>query len=465
MEDKQIENQKIFDQFDTDLKQIKVLIKKYKDFESEFMGKTVKYYMDVEMLRVNSFKEITQIESSISHNSSSFEIMKSLSNIFEAFINFVEHFSENQDFFENSFLNLDKIATEIEYTFSNYGDIKHYYNSICYTNKLKELEIIKNLIKEKYKGDLVYDVQNKDLEGIVKKTEYDEGLFSATKNGKIRAIRNNTFESEKKLKGRFAEFFTELSKAINHFVEVEEKEKKRIEDLFNKADNKNNETLNLLVNFDYFKYTPIIISNNSFKVKIEGMVEDFILNDQDKYDIVSKLYGLNLPIINKSEFNLEKKTKFLKEIKPLIESILSFNSDGDNKEPMDSIEINKLYQLLENDKDYLLDYLKILNKYRIRTKEMKISVFALNQKIFENIINILDANYNKINNNLNDLWYFFLILADTFYEITNEDGKKNYLSKYLSKGTIKNRFLNNERTWQGFIKRNIEIEKKKEERK
>ena len=86
MEDKQIENQKIFDQFDTDLKQIKVLIKKYKDFESEFMGKTVKYYMDVEMLRVNSFKEITQIESSISHNSSLFEIMKSLSNIFEAFI-------------------------------------------------------------------------------------------------------------------------------------------------------------------------------------------------------------------------------------------------------------------------------------------------------------------------------------------------------------------------------------------
>jgi hypothetical protein len=37
---------------------------------------------------------------------------------------------------------------------------------------------------------------------------------------------------------------------------------------------------------------------------------DIILNDQDIYDIVSKLYSLDLQLINKSEFNLEKKTNF-----------------------------------------------------------------------------------------------------------------------------------------------------------
>lgn len=76
------------------------------------------------------------------------------------------------------------------------------------------------------------------------------------------------------------------------------------------------------------------------------------------------MYGLDLQLINKSEFNLEKKNKFLIEIKPLIERILSFNLDEDNKNPMDSTEISKLYPLLENDKDYLLDYLKMLNDYR-----------------------------------------------------------------------------------------------------
>lgn len=92
---------------------------------------------------------------------------------------------------------------------------------------------------------------------------------------------------------------------------------------------------------------------------------------------------------------------------------------------------------------------------------MKKSVFELNQKIFDNISNILDEKYNIINNNLIDLQYYFLILADTFYEKTNDDKKENYLSNYLSKGAIKNKFLNNTRTWQSAIKRMIEFEKTK----
>ena len=396
------ENQEIFEQFDTDLKQIKVLIKKYKDFESKFMEKTFEYYQHLEMIRVQSFKEITQIESSISHNSSSFEIMKSLSNIFEAFFKFVTDFSKNVSFFENSFHNLDQIATEIENTFSNYGDIKHYYNSICYTNKLIELEITKNLVEEKYKEELVSDTQNKTLEELVKKSENEENFLLALKESRMQKIRKNTSALEKNLKEDFANFFRELRKMRNDFVEVEEKEEKRIKDLFVDTDDKNNKILTLLVNFDYFKYTPTIISNHSFKVKREENVNDLILNDQDIYDIVSKLYGLDLQLINKSEFNLEKKNKFLIEIKPLIERILSFNFDEDNKNPMDSTEINKLYPLLENDTDYLLDYLKMLAEDRGRGQEMKKSVFELNQKIFDNISNILDENYNIINNNLID---------------------------------------------------------------
>ena len=322
MEDKQKvskENQEIFEQFDTDLKQIKVLIKKYKDFESKFMEKTFEYYQHLKMIRFNAFKEITQIESSLSHNSSSFEIMKSLANIFEAFLKFVTDFSEKESFFGKSFHNLDQIATEIENTFSNYGDIKHYYNSICYTNKLIELEITKNLVEEKYKEELVSDTQNKTLEELVKKSENEENFLLALKESRMQKIRKNTSALEKNLKEDFANFFRELRKMRNDFVEVEEKEEKRIKDLFIDTDDKNNKILNLLVNFDYFKYTPTIISNHSFKVKKEENVNVLILNDQDIYDIVSKLYGLDLQLINKSEFNLEKKNKFLIEIKPLIE--------------------------------------------------------------------------------------------------------------------------------------------------
>ena len=243
--------------------------------------------------------------------------MKSLSNIFEAFFKFVTDFSKNVSFFENSFHNLDQIATEIENTFSNYGDIKHYYNSICYTNKLIELEITKNLVEEKYKEELVSDTQNKNLEELVKKSENEENFLLALKESRMQKIRKNTSALEKNLKEDFANFFRELRKMRNDFVEVEEKEEKRIKDLFVDTDDKNNKILTLLVNFDYFKYTPTIISNHSFKVKREENVNDLILNDQDIYDIVSKLYGLDLQLINKSEFNLEKKKQIFNRNKTI----------------------------------------------------------------------------------------------------------------------------------------------------
>lgn len=121
---------------------------------------------------------------------------------------------------------MDKIATQIEETFSNYGDMKHYYNSICNTNKLIELGITKNLVKKKYKEDLVYNVQNKSLNDLVQKWEDDEKSFLFIKGEKMRQIRKNTSECEKNLKTGFAKFFSELSKMRNDFVEVEEKEKK-----------------------------------------------------------------------------------------------------------------------------------------------------------------------------------------------------------------------------------------------
>ena len=300
MQYKKIDTQiKIYDKFDTDLKQIKVLIQKYKDFELEFMGKTVKFFMELEKMRENSFKEFRQIESLISHNTSSLEIMKSVSMIFEAFIKFVKDFLDNEDFLSKSFLNLGNIATEIENEFSNYGEIRHYYNSICYANKLIELEITKNLVKEKYKEDLVYDDQKENFVGLVKKSNDNYNYFFASKEMKMQRIRRKTSESEKILKENIDKIFIKLSEMRNDFAEVEEKEKKRIEDLFTNTDNKNNKRLNLLVNFDYFKYTPNIISNNSFKVtrKENDMILDqreeknmildqHDLDDQDIYDIV-----------------------------------------------------------------------------------------------------------------------------------------------------------------------------------
>ena len=311
MEYKKIENQiKIYDKFDTDLKQIKVLIQKYKDFELEFMGKTVKFFMELEKMRENSFKEFRQIESLISHNTSSLEIMKSVSMIFEAFIKFVKDFLDNEDFLSKSFLNLGNIATEIENEFSNYGEIRHYYNSICYANKLIELEITKNLVKEKYKEDLVYDDQKENFVGLVKKSNDNYNYFFASKEMKMQRIRRKTSESEKILKENIDKIFIKLSEMRNDFAEVEEKEKKRIEDLFTNTDNKNNKRLNLLVNFDYFKYTPNIISNNSFTVKRKEndmildqreennmILDQHDLDDQDIYDIVSKLYQLDLESI------------------------------------------------------------------------------------------------------------------------------------------------------------------------
>lgn len=151
----------------------------------------------------------------------------------------------------------------------------------------------------------------------MKKSENEENFLLALKESRMQKIRKNTSALEKNLKEDFANFFRELRKMRNDFVEVEEKEEKRIKDLFVDTDDKNNKILTLLVNFDYFKYTPTIISNHSFKVKREENVNDLILNDQDIYDIVSKLYGLDLQLINKSEFNLEKKKQIFNRNKTI----------------------------------------------------------------------------------------------------------------------------------------------------
>ena len=184
--------------------------------------------------------------------------------------------------------------------------------------------------------------------------------------------------------------------------------------------------------------------------KEENKKKYFILNDEDIYNIVAKIYSLDLYFIDKSSYILDIEREKI-EIRKLSEKLLGIDLNYNKTEPISDSEADKLISLLYN-KENIYKFFMMLNNFRGTGKyEMSERVFNIALNIFNKTQDFLLKNKAKNIENL------VIILSQTFYLI--EDGSKKYIQEAIKNHPL---FQSSE-FWENQIRTNIDehIEKNK----
>lgn len=184
--------------------------------------------------------------------------------------------------------------------------------------------------------------------------------------------------------------------------------------------------------------------------KEENKKKYFILNDEDIYNIVAKIYSLDLYFIDKSSYILDIEREKI-EIRKLSEKLLGIDLNYNKTEPISDSEADKLISLLYN-KENIYKFFMMLNNFRGTGKyEMSERVFNIALNIFNKTQDFLLKNKAKNIENL------VIILSQTFYLI--EDGNKKYIQEAIKNHPL---FQSSE-FWENQIRTNIDehIEKNK----
>lgn len=184
--------------------------------------------------------------------------------------------------------------------------------------------------------------------------------------------------------------------------------------------------------------------------KEENKKKYFILNDEDIYNIVAKIYSLDLYFIDKSSYILDIEREKI-EIRELSEKLLGIDLNYNKTEPISDSEADKLISLLYN-KENIYKFFMMLNNFRGTGKyEMSERVFNIALNIFNKTQDFLLKNKAKNIENL------VIILSQTFYLI--EDGSKKYIQEAIKNHPL---FQSSE-FWENQIRTNIDehIEKNK----
>ena len=184
--------------------------------------------------------------------------------------------------------------------------------------------------------------------------------------------------------------------------------------------------------------------------KEENKKKYFILNDEDIYNIVAKIYSLDLYFIDKSSYILDIEREKI-EIRKLSEKLLGIDLNYNKTEPISDSEADKLISLLYN-KENIYKFFMMLNNFRGTGKyEMSERVFNIALNIFNKTQDFLLKNKAKNIENL------VIILSQTFYLI--EEGNKKYIQEAIKNHPL---FQSSE-FWENQIRTNIDehIEKNK----
>ena len=124
------------------------------------------------------------------------------------------------------------------------------------------------------------------------------------------------------------------------------------------------------------KYNIQILKNKAINHKLfDKLIQNgyeikecnFDLTENDIYFIVKKMY--NFDLVNKENYNIDKENKKV-FITNTIDDILIFKNspnkkvDNNNNQKISEEKINKLYKLIEIDKDYRIQFLEKLGNKR-----------------------------------------------------------------------------------------------------
>jgi len=364
---------------------------------------------------------------------------------------------------------LEKIINEINVkhnNLTNFGldkTICESSNSIMqYMNDL-EMKIVDEFIWKKYKKNTLIS-SNESIENLVdliknlEKTIYDYGsykkgeYFSIIKqsHNKIQSIYND-------IKNNFVKYISHLKDTTKNYLDELEKFEKNISSISINLDIKNCENIfcsksdfefkekdfnkypiKILKSKKVFLKNPKDINDttkNSFSFKksqtyIErpkntDVFEENVLylDEQDIYEIISKLYSFNLHILDKSNYNLDEEKGKLTAME-LSEKILSYSENKETVENKLNSEYKGIMEIIDtkilNNILNAQSFFLMLNNYRATGK------LNFNEKFYEIILYIYDTTQKLLMKKSNyKLGNIMLVLSQTFYKKIK--GEKIYI--------------------------------------
>ena len=190
--------------------------------------------------------------------------------------------------------------------------------------------------------------------------------------------------------------------------------------------------------------------DNEDENKEENKRKIFILNDEDIYNIVEKMYCLDLNFIDKSCYILDIEREKI-ETRKLAGKLLGINLNNKITEPISDSEVDRLISLLYN-KENIHSFFMILNNYRATGK------YEMTERVFNIVVNIYNKTQDFLLKNKNkNIENLVIILSQTFY--INEDGNKKYIQDIIKNHSL----FKSPEFWENQVRTNLDeqIEKSK----
>lgn len=403
-------------------------------------------------------------------NSPLYKIKISFEKIIIFNIYYIQSFQENIDILKSILIKLSKLQILITYISNRFNnamndkEMKTVYNKLIQSLDLFEKKIVDEYISEKYNkhiSSINNEIKICDLAEHIK--YLDRTLYE------YQEIRNNSYFKEIKeynkkiqnmcssINGNFEtyiNFLKEQNKQFNTKLETFEKD---IKIKGNMSKDLKDNLINSKFGFDSpneNKYRIKILENNkiylenksnsndikskngdkkdkkskcekNLKIKHYNSKEEVLfLTEEDKYEIISKLYSYNFLIIEKSEYNLDIEKGKLEAVN-LSKEILLYNND-DNKEK-EKLLNEKYDEIIKSIDNVILNNIKntysffiVLNNYRVSQK------IKFSEKFFDLIAYIFNkAQDLLLKSDDQKLSKLLLVLSQTYYKEIN--GTKKYI--------------------------------------
>jgi hypothetical protein len=346
----------------------------------------------------------------------------------------------------NSFENLENKLVE------NY--VKKNYNKKDEINEDDE-NSLKNciMISKKLENDLINF--NKDgIRDYIK--EYNKNIKDIKYNRDI--LTKNYYECILSIINNLCEYFSNLINEIHNEIDMDNQlinENSENEDIFEFQITEKETNSIIFKLFNSKKYNIKIIDNliiNYGKSKIEN--EDaklrdsiFLLSEEDIYNIVKEIYNYDFISINKSEYDLEIEKEKLK-ILDLTKKLLSYELD--RPEIITDEEVKILYNMINNNDEYTLCFLSVLNQFRGK------SIYEMPKRVFDIIINIFQNSLNSLEKSKNmKIGEVIITLSFSFFKI--EDKQRYYFGDIIKN----NKILKSPQFWNDYIVNQIDKDLKR----
>ena len=304
-------------------------------------------------------------------------------------INYAQHINNS---FETQIEVFNKLINRLTYKEKNQTNLTDF------TIRLKYLDIYQKSISEKRnlnneeqnKNENTNTNKNNEINNKINNHELDKKLKKKENNkkNKVLSLDNINIESKNDVPDR--KTLNLSSKQLNY-------------NDIGRATFNPNQTCNLLEEE----------KEEIFKSMVEKLNREEIIN------IYEKIKDINIPL-NASDIKFIETEKNYKKIKDIL--IILFI----NPEKYEEEHRNSLINLFEEDKKYILYFIKVLNDHRSKGN---LSISEITFKYFGEVFKFLN-NY-ILSNNYMEIFKYILIFSQTYFYFSAEKNKKIYLFSYI----------------------------------